>query len=241
MHMRTKPSLAALPFAAWRLAPRFRSWRLAPRFRLPPSPLSATPREAMCECLGTKQNGVPCVGCESWREKYHHPVGQKCGENIAKTARRAGAALCAYCWEGRAPGEPVPLANGGMGSPRSQASAHSGRSTPVQNPQLNAPPPPPQLHDICARMEAMLARMEGVLGLLVSQSQAAAMAANAPPPPPGIAVQPMQVDMGAPPTATAPAGAPPTATAPLVVQAQPAPAVVAEVIGVRQGRGGRAP
>jgi len=187
--MRTKPSFAALPFAAWRLAPRFRSWRLAPRFRLPPSPLSATPREAMCECLGTKQNGVPCVGCESWREKYHHPVGQKCGENIAKTARRAGAALCAYCWEGRAPGEPVPLANGGMGSPRSQASAHSGRSTPVQNPQLNAPPPPPQLHDICARMEAMLARMEGVLGLMVSQSQAAAMAANAPPPPPGIAVQ----------------------------------------------------
>ena len=166
-----------------------------------------------------------CEGCRAWREKYHYAMGVRCGENIARTAKRAEKALCSYCWEARAEHH----------TPRSdQPSAHSGRSTPVLVPV--APPHPPQLHDICARMETMLTRMEGVLGLLVSQSQGAAMAANAPPPPPGIAVQPMQVDIGAPPTATAPptAGAPPTATAPLLVQAQPA-AVVAEVINVCQG------
>ena len=181
----------------------------------------------MCECpgfIGASMENI-CEGCRAWREKYHYAMGVRCGENIARTAKRAEKALCSYCWEARAEHH----------TPRSeQPSAHSGRSTPVQNAQLQSPPPPPQLHDICARMEAMLGRMEGVLGLLVSQSQAAALAPPAPPP--GIAAQPMQVDMGAPPTATAPptAGAPPTATAPLLVQAQPA-AVVAEVINVCQG------
>ena len=158
----------------------------------------------MCECtgyVGSAENR--CEGCAAWRQKYRVEIGRPCTENISKTARRAGAAMCAYCWEARA----------GQYSPRSQASAHSGRSTPVQNPQLNAPPPPPQLHDICARMEAMLGRMEGVLGLLVSQSQRAALAPPASPP--GIAAQPMQVDMGAPRSSLGGPG-------PLVVQAQPA-------------------
>ena len=190
----------------------------------------------MCECLGyigaSTENR--CEGCREWRQKYRVEIGRPCNENISKTARKTGTQVCAYCWQARA-GEYSWQARAGEYSPRSQASAHSGRSTPVQTSQLHTPPPPPWDH-VCARMEVMLGRMEGVLGLLVSQTQAAqaaALAAEASPP--RIAAQPMQVDLGAPPTATAPptAGAPPTATAPLLVQAQPA-AVFAEVINVCQ-------
>ena len=150
----------------------------------------------MCECpgfIGASMENI-CEGCRAWREKYHYAMGVRCGENISKTAKRAEKTLCSYCWEARAEHH----------TPRSdQPSAHSGRSTPVQNALLQSPPPPPQLHDICARMEVMLGRMEGVLGLLVSQSQAAALAP--PGPPPGIEA------VGAPATATAPVA---TATAP---------------------------
>ena len=204
-----------------------------------------------------------CEGCRAWREKYHYAMGVRCGENIARTAKRAEKALCSYCWEARAEHH----------TPRSeQPSAHSGRSTPVQNALLQSPPPPPQLHDICARMEVMLGRMEGVLGLLVSQSQAA----NAPPPPPGIAAhaapnssstatatawmssrggpgplaaprgselaEPLREpgwsadDVGAPATTAPVATATAPAGAPAVVVAQPTATavVVAEVVGVRR-------
>ena len=205
----------------------------------------------MCECPGYVGVAAAmenrCDGCGPWRQKYRVPNGQPCTENISKTARRTGAMLCHGCWEAHVPRPPS-----------SARSSRSGRSTPVLSSQLHTPPPPPGIADVCARMEVMLGRMEGILGLLVMQSQAAERGAAGPPLPPGLTPA---LALPAPPGASAVAAAPPTATAPqsiapnppttrapqseaavkaslggpgpLLVQAQPA--VVAEVIGVSQG------
>ena len=191
--------------------------------------------------------GNRCDGCAHWREKYRVSVGQPCTDNISKTARRTEKMLCHQCWLAHVPGPPL-----------SPHSSRSGRSTPVLSPQVHTPPPPPGIADICARMEAMLGRIEGILGLLVMQSQAAERGAAGLPLPLGFT--PASA-LPAPPGASAVAALPPTATAPqsiapnppttwapqseaavnaslggpgpLLVQAQPA--VVAEVIGVSQG------
>ena len=147
----------------------------------------------MCDCKGLlDDNQTSCSGCEYWRLQLRQPEGTVCEGAIGKIAKRAGVKLCSGCWTARAP---PPSQTGPPSSPRSSV---SGRSTPVQTPMMQTPPAPQAATDarmeaIMERMEEMLARMESIMGLMVSQQQAASQlqpppgitTACAPPAPPG--------------------------------------------------------
>ena len=143
----------------------------------------------MCDCRGLlEDNQTPCEGCRYWRRDSRITDGRACGDNIGKKAKRTQAALCSVCWDARAP-------------PPSQTTASSdasGRSTPVQSQMMQTPPAPQaattaRMEAIMERMEEILVRMESIMGLMVSQQQAASglqpppgiTTACAPPAPPG--------------------------------------------------------
>ena len=142
----------------------------------------------MCDCRGLLDDDqTKCSGCEDWREHYRMQDGSVCGVVTGKIAKRAGSKLCSNCWTARAPPQPQTR------PPSSPRSSVSGRSTPVQTPMMQTPPAPQaateaRMDFVMGRMEEMLARMESIMGLMLSQQQSSVFGAAGPPlPPPGIA------------------------------------------------------
>ena len=136
----------------------------------------------MCECPGyIDVHANICEACQSWRRKYGYPLDVPCTERIGVVPRRLGRALCHHCNEERmevarrtqtpplaqtpplqpppAPWQPALPAGAAAAAAIADATAVGGTSQSSRGSLQQLMPATadatPQLHQICARLDAL--------------------------------------------------------------------------------------